>query len=564
MIAKKSARRRDCQSSFKTLAAYILRGITKDEPAPHVRLTNCGFDQAWAAIKEIEAAQALNTTSRADKTYHLIVSFRTEDNPTPEQLADCEEELCRALGYDEHQRISAVHTDTEHVHMHVAINKVHPDTLRNVTPLKDFYKLDEACRILERRHGLSQDNRIDRSQRQEKGQGPQAVSVKAREMEAHGGLVSFENWIRGEPKSALTAALETAPTWHSLHARLARFDLEIRPRGAGLVIKTRRGNESIKASALGRQFSMTALQERIGPYEFPRHSTRRQRPHTAYHVQPVHVGAKTSPLWASWQAEREEYDKARTKIDDLREQRGKWKEEKRQAYQRQRARVLADPLLGWRQKRQLCDALRQRRLVESQQAYRQHQAAVHDVYRQHRARGWQTYLIDEATAGNVEALKMLKARAAKGKGLSLLQDAAPKPAPRKALGAFVGRLHAAHVFPRMAPKVLKTGEVIYDLQGARLRDTGGRLYLEADRKDGVAAALRMARTKYGDRLSIEGDEVFKRAVVETAARHDMAVTFADPDLERRRKVLTATLTHRPPQSRQPNQAGRQVPDRLER
>lgn len=564
MIAKKSGRRRDCQSNFKTLAAYILRAGMKEGPAPHVRLTNCGFDQPWAAIKEIEAAQALNTTSGADKTYHLIISFRAEDNPTPEQLEDCEAELCRALGYGEHQRISAVHTDTEHVHMHVAINKVHPDTLRNVTPLKDFYKLDEACRVLEQRHGLSQDNRIDHSRRQEKGRESKATSGRACDMEAHGGLVSFESWIQGEPKDALTAALETARSWEGLHAHMARLDLEIRPRGAGMAVTARRGRAAVKASALGRDFTRASLEKRFGPYEPPSQGVRQLEPEIRYQAAPLHAGAKTSPLWESWQKERQQHDEAKAKIDELRKQREHWKQEKRQAYQRQRARVLADPLLGWRQKRQLCDNLRQRRLLESQQAYRQHQAAVQNVYRQHRPRGWQTYLIDEATAGSVEALRTLKARARKGKGLPLPQESVPSAQRRRALGAFVGRPDTVHVFPRMAPKVLKSGEVIYDLHGARVRDAGERLHLEADRKDGIVAALRMARTKYGDHLSIEGDEAFKRAVVETVARHEMAVTFADPELERRRQVLTATLTHAPPQSRQQDRGRRQEPGGLGR
>lgn len=564
MIAKRSARRRDCQSNFKTLATYILRGGKKEGPGLNVQLTNCGFDQAWAAIKEIEATQALNTTSQADKTYHLIVSFRAEDNPTPEQLADCEDELCRSLGYAEHQRISAIHTDTEHVHMHVAINKVHPDTIRNVTPLKDFYKLDEACRVLEQRHGLSPDNRIERSQRQGKGQEAKAVSAGAREMEAHRGVVAFENWIADEPKAALAEALEKSRSWDELHRSFARFDLELRRRGAGLAVATRQGRAAVKASALGRQFARSALENRFGPYEPSSEDVRQLEPQTRYQAGPLHVGAKNSPLWASWQKERQEHEKARAKIDELRKQRTIWKHERRQKYQRQRARVLADPLLGWRQKRQLCDNLRQRRLLESQQAYRQHQADVQDVYRQHRARGWQAYLIDEATGGNVEALRMLKARAHKGKGLSLQQDARTKATPAKALGAFVGHPKAMHVFPRMAPKVLKSGEVIYDLQGARVRDAGERLYLETDRKDGMAAALRMARAKYGDRLSIEGDEIFKRAVAETAARHSMAVTFADPDMEKLRQVLSATLTHARPESRQPDRGARQKPEGLGR
>ena len=563
MIAKRSARRRDCKSNFKTLAAYILRAGRKEGPAQQVRLTNCGFDQPWAAIKEIEATQDLNSTSQADRTYHLIVSFRPKDNPTPAQLVDCEDELCRSLGYGEHQRVSAVHMDTEHVHMHVAINKVHPETLRNVTPLRDFYKLDEACRVLEERHGLARDNRIDRSRLHENAQDLSPRTTRTREMEAHGGLESFESWIVGVPRNVLAEALEKSDSWNELHRAFAQFDLELRERGAGLAVAARKGKAGIKASALGRQFSRGSLENRFGPYESPSDDVRLLRPEMRYQDAPLHTSGKSSALWSSWQVERGEYDRAKEKIDELRKQRERWKQDRRVEYRKRRATLFADPLLSWRQKRQLCDALLQRRVGQSQRAYREFQAAVQDVYRQHPARGWQTFLVDQATAGNVDALKMLKSRARKGKGLGSPPRNTPNSAPRMALGAFVGRPDAAHVFPKMAPKVLKTGDVLYNLNGARVRDSGARLYLDADRKDGIAAALRMARAKYGDRLRVEGDEAFKRAVVEAVVRHDMSVTFADAGMEKRRQVLTATLTHSTPQTQQPSRR-REPPEGLGR
>lgn len=87
----------------------------------------------------------------------------------------------------------------------------------------------------------------------------------------------------------------------------------------------------------------------------------------------------------------------------------------------------------------------------------------------------------------------------------------------------------------------------------------------------MTAALRMARTKYGDHLGIEGDDAFKRVVVETAARHEMAVTLTDPDMEKRRQVLSHTLTQAPPQPslendprKRPHQGYREAEKGLER
>jgi hypothetical protein len=53
----------------------------------------------------------------------------------------------------------------------------------------------------------------------------------------------------------------------------------------------------------------------------------------------------------------------------------------------------------------------------------------------------------------------------------------------------------------------------------------------------LVAAIRLAREKYGDHLSVDGDEKFKQAIVEAAVTSGQAVTFADPAMEKRRQVL---------------------------
>jgi hypothetical protein len=55
-----------------------------------------------------------------------------------------EERFCKALGYAEHQRISVIHHDTDNVHIHVAINKIHPTTFTPHNPGCD-YKTLKIC-----------------------------------------------------------------------------------------------------------------------------------------------------------------------------------------------------------------------------------------------------------------------------------------------------------------------------------------------------------------------------------------------------------------------------------
>ncbi|WP_265567455.1 relaxase/mobilization nuclease domain-containing protein, partial [Serratia grimesii] len=115
---------------------------------------NCGTDDPADAAILIQATQAANTRSKAEKTYHLVYSFPPGEQPDLETLHTVEDELCEAIGLGDHQRVSAVHIDTDNLHVHVAINKVHPTGLQNIEPYYDQFRLMEACERLEVEHGL--------------------------------------------------------------------------------------------------------------------------------------------------------------------------------------------------------------------------------------------------------------------------------------------------------------------------------------------------------------------------------------------------------------------------
>ena len=98
--------------SWARTAEYILAMRPEragGERVASFRVTNCGTDDPSDAALIIEAIQAANTRSKSDKTYHLLFSFPPGETPALEVLHAIEDELCAAIGYAEHQRISAVH-----------------------------------------------------------------------------------------------------------------------------------------------------------------------------------------------------------------------------------------------------------------------------------------------------------------------------------------------------------------------------------------------------------------------------------------------------------------------
>ena len=85
-------------ASWSRLGAYVLDEAHQGEKVAWARVTNCQSDDPGWAVKEILATQARNTRSRADKSYHLVVSFPEGERPTRAQLEDIEDRLCAALG----------------------------------------------------------------------------------------------------------------------------------------------------------------------------------------------------------------------------------------------------------------------------------------------------------------------------------------------------------------------------------------------------------------------------------------------------------------------------------
>jgi hypothetical protein len=172
------------KSDFAGLAEYITDEQERTERIGNVQLANCQSATVAAAIEEVLATQHLNTRAQGDKTYHLLLSFPPGEKPSAEVLAAIEERVCASLGYGEHQRISAVHHDTDHMHVHIAINKIHPTRNTMHEPYKAYRTLAEVCTKLEHEYGLQKTNHEPRRTTSES---------RATDMELHSGVESLRS-----------------------------------------------------------------------------------------------------------------------------------------------------------------------------------------------------------------------------------------------------------------------------------------------------------------------------------------------------------------------------------
>ncbi len=240
------------------IAAYILDLDGEGGKACNVRITNCVSDNPADAIREIVATQSLNVRARGDKTYHLVVSFAPGERPSDTQLAEIEAALCEAIGLGAHQRLSAVHTDTGHFHVHIAINKVHPETFRMIEPYYDHAKLMTACERLEQKHGLQRTSHGDLKR-------DDAVRRElARNEREH-----IRELVKRLLGPECERKLQEFYNWEGLHSLFREDGLSLRRRGAGFVIVNNANRVAVKASSIDKALSLASLCRRFGPFRLP-------------------------------------------------------------------------------------------------------------------------------------------------------------------------------------------------------------------------------------------------------------------------------------------------------
>ena len=511
-------------ASWTRLNAYILDTEHEGEKVAWARATNCRTDDPGWAVREILSTQARNTRSRSDKSYHLVVSFPEGEKPTREQIEDIEDRLCAAIGFEAHQRVSAVHQNTDNWHVHIAINKVHPVTFRNIEPFQDHYRLQEACAELEIRHGLMREPHTTEPE-QGRGGGPKTRGRTA-DFEAQQGSESFLRWVRETAAPALVAARDSGRGWPALHRAAARHDLEIKPRGAGLVI-AHRGDQRlhIKASDVDRGLSIQGLAGALGPYEPPGPAAA-ERPEFSY-ARP----AWTGPLYEAFKQERDASLAARdAAMKALRERHAAYHRQLRDYY---RDRLRRERLTGLRgilrrdSFRHIADQ-RTRDHIGRKAREAEERRQVRD---QQPIPTWQGFLEAEAARGDEAALRALRTRQQQRERVeAALLEAADAGEARHV------------VYQHLRPLVRRDGRVIYRVaDGGLVSDEARQVRVNQVTVGAAFLALTLAVDRFGGRpLNVAGTEDFQRQVAQIAGIKGLGVTFADEGLERQRQATVTT------------------------
>lgn len=507
MITKRVPMNQAAKSSFGRLVKYLTDDQQKEERVGEIRITNCQSEvPEWASL-EVETTQKLNRRATSDRTYHLLISFPEGERPSQDVLQDIEDRMCEALGYGEHQRISVAHQDTDNFHIHVAINKIHPERLTMHEPYRDYRSRDEMCVALEEKHNLQ---RVNHKQRRTRAEG------RAQDMENVAGRESLLSWVRKH----CAEAVKEAETWQQLHETIAKYDVALVEQGAGLAFKSSSG-VVVKASTVNRDFSKATLQKRLGSYRAV--DGKLPEPEMRYEGMPVQQNTHSAELFAEYSTARSEgltlrskaLDGAMGRRDELMAAARRSANLKRQALKTLARGKIAKRLVYMRINRTLQNELKKIR--------QDHARERKKIYEKHQRPAWNDWLKQQAEQGNDKALQVLRARR-------------KVPAPGNSIGLAEGSKEGRAPGIKI-DGVTKKGTVVYRLHGQSVRDDGQRLQLSPKSTNKtLLAAMSLARLRYGQELTLAGSEAFRARAASLAGRHGLAVTFTDPAAEKLRQT----------------------------
>jgi len=280
---------------FDELVRYVGREdtvdpVTGEVTAKAIAIETQGVASLRTAAAEMEAVASQCRRLRAPADYHLVISWHENEHPTPEQAFGAGRHGLAALGMESHQYVMAIHGDTANAHLHVAVNRVDPETYRAVSPFRDYIKLDRAMREIELEQGWSHDRgptvvreiegrepevvlafkEQTHGRGHDRGHGrgldePAPITQKARDFAAWSGDRPFTEWVREAAPALKEVLARDGVGIDDVQRTLSDYGLELQRKGSGLVVVHHDDPELVaKASQVARFLSREQLERRVG------------------------------------------------------------------------------------------------------------------------------------------------------------------------------------------------------------------------------------------------------------------------------------------------------------
>jgi hypothetical protein len=583
MIAKVQPARKH-SSSFRRLYEYLTR--ERDGETGEIVLRGdvvlswnlLGFDTA--AI-EMQGVASLNNRCK-DAVCHYELAWPPGERPTRQQWTDSALHTLKALGYDGHQFMIVAHDDKKHFHIHIMLNKVHPETLRAHTPYRDWFTLDAAVRFLEAKHGwqhtpgpmrwdedTQQAVPQSKSERHASRSARQQPTGAAAQLEHYQDQESFQSYVRREVAPSVRSLLTRRNiTWDDLHRLLWKVHLRLeKGELGGYTVLAIDDNIRVKASDVFRnnfagKINRQATEAALGPwteastsgYEADQQGAQHAAQHSVQH------SARNSALREERKAQR--HAERSALMADYNQYRNRRREvckslttDGREGRQyivevlREQKREIRASVLPWPDKKVSLSKATAQSVLE----VRALKLAIQQRRQEAFPKDLRSWVADRADEGDARAASQLRGWRyadqrnqrrldARLESNALHLGPSPDDNPKSAWADFAEqRLSAQQRDQNLAQQIAttriwtinrKTGDVSYMLNGRASVIDRGRLVTVLNQDEAaIVFGLEMAVQKYGSRIACSGSEEWKRMVTMCAIKHGIFAQFTDPEMQ---------------------------------
>ncbi len=150
--------------------------------------------------------------SKAKPVYSYSLSWHPEQQPDQQTMQEAAMEVLEKLGFKDHEAVFVAHNDTDHSHVHVVCNVVHPETGRVVAPSYDYITTSNWAENLELEGGkIYCEQRVINNEKRisEAKQDRQLGMVKHREQKLDRAQIIQDLFEQSDSGKSFQAALET-------------------------------------------------------------------------------------------------------------------------------------------------------------------------------------------------------------------------------------------------------------------------------------------------------------------------------------------------------------------
>ena len=207
-----------------------------------------GFQATTRAGQKAEMLALAEVSAHSkDPINHYVLSWPRGEQPTPAQIEEAVDVFLDTMGLVGHQTLYGLHADTDNVHLHLMVNRVHPIT-RKVIEINKGFDLEALHRAVARiehvqgwrretrgRYRVQADGTVQRVNRSAPAGPEEPVPIHGR---SHRG-----NRHASSVKSAIQIAIDlaapvirAATSWTDLHTHLATLGLRYQRKGSGAVL----------------------------------------------------------------------------------------------------------------------------------------------------------------------------------------------------------------------------------------------------------------------------------------------------------------------------------------